>query len=110
MGDQGTAISRCCRPATRLMQGTMPCVSEGTNWGGGGWVPVTSGRFHSEIKMTAGTKRRMTTSTKRTQRIHSGDRDNGVSLTDRRCSSEIWEHGQSVQLGRWPPPSLYSKA
>ena len=43
------------------MQGTMPCVSEGTNWGGGGWVPVTSGRLHSEIRTTAGKKSKTVT-------------------------------------------------
>jgi len=32
----------------------------GTNWGGCVCVPVTSGRFHSEIRTTVGTKRRMT--------------------------------------------------
>ena len=59
----------------------MPCVSEGTNWGGSGWVLVTSGRFHSEVRTTVGTKRRMTTSTKRTlEPCHSGDRHDGVSL------------------------------
>src|SRR5262245_41971922 len=57
MGDQGTVISHCCRLAKQLMQGTMTCVSDETNWGSGGWGPATSGRLPSKIRTTVSTKR-----------------------------------------------------
>src|SRR5436189_5831125 len=49
MGVQGTAISRCCQLARRLMLETTPCVSEEINWGSVGRAPATSGPLRSEI-------------------------------------------------------------